>query len=44
MDYIDESLPIFNFMKGPFVNQVMTAIDVKHMDKAYLLVADSEDA
>lgn len=44
MDYIDESLLILNFMKGPFVNQVMTTIDVKHMDKASLLIADSEDA
>lgn len=43
MDYIDGSLLILNFMRVPFVNH-MTAIDVKHMDEASLLVADSEDA
>lgn len=50
MDYIDRSLLILNFMRVPcvnhvpFVNHVMTAIDVKHMDETSLLVADSEDA
>lgn len=44
MDYIDGSLLILNFTRVPFVNHIMTAIDVKHMDEASLLVADSEDA